>query len=1028
MTDTTVPATLLDEPKPIVTSLCVICGDEGTKSIARMLRSVLVRPAGPMYDEIVIGWNGSDHAAFIKALVDVGCYRPTCEKISTSVVGETIRIAVHEIDVPIVVLRQWWQNNFAVARQQTFDVATGTWRGYLDCDDVIPDPDKPEDLKAIYDCLRDHGIDPGTAPPPDTAPTRPTEVGSHGSLASFVASLDPSINCVVWPYDYTIGGDGVSLERHPRFRLYRWADGWRWMPGEWYHEDVEPTGANVRRPMVNPAAVVRHYPTENVEARTARNRTILQAMVAEVEAGRRPQDPRLFYNLGTYAMQDGDFGAAVAHLTRAIDIADDAALLSTYRTLRASANLKLARYDDAALDAHALTSEWPNHRNGWDALTQIAHAQGRWAAVIRYHNIAAVLPPLSTIDRPVERESHQRVMVVNAYLGMQEFDKAIEFAQQAVEAAPSDALARESLKTAQERKASGSRLGAIIDLAASYAQEGDLTRAKAALRATPPGRQNDPRVVALAEHIKRLYASAPQRMDDAEPLPIFRAPSLWARHVGIAALQHGWTGVYITGRPHPDDLAALDEICPDVNWLVGTDDDADDADGEKCHAHVDVDTAHGAGGVEPGLAPQHIVVIPAPGVPDDPRVDSLSLGELEHEAANVAYSTVTAKLLASPRPASDPPRLIVHVDRDTIVTPGSIDAGAKIAIYAPHWLEPWGPDSLVDTGCGGSEEACIYLARALTDLGAQVTIYGPYGGVGGGYEVRDRIRWRHVDDFNFTGAYDAIIAHRAPWVLTDARSNGKPIWIWHHDHGYPEAETWKQVAPRSNNLFVSAWQRRVLAAAAGVDESTLRGSIIQNGIPAEEFDFGFAPLERNPKAVFYASQPQRGLHNLLRAWRYVVEAEPQAVLRVWYGWQTAEMLARSGQDATIEALQEIDELRPDAKNVQLEGRLPQSRLSPEMLRCGVWAYPCAGAFESEVSCIAGLRAAAAGCIPVFSAVGALPETQPCQDYAVGPDATAKQFAGAHRAMRFAPRTSTASGSPSVPPPATRGSVSPSACS
>ena len=42
---------------PPTVSLCNICGNEGVDGIERLLKSVLEREAGPMFDEVSVYWN-----------------------------------------------------------------------------------------------------------------------------------------------------------------------------------------------------------------------------------------------------------------------------------------------------------------------------------------------------------------------------------------------------------------------------------------------------------------------------------------------------------------------------------------------------------------------------------------------------------------------------------------------------------------------------------------------------------------------------------------------------------------------------------------------------------------------------------------------------------------------------------------------------------------------------------------------------------------------------------------------------------
>lgn len=107
------------------------------------------------------------------------------------------------------------------------------------------------------------------------------------------------------------------------------------------------------------------------------------------------------------------------------------------------------------------------------------------------------------------------------------------------------------------------------------------------------------------------------------------------------------------------------------------------------------------------------------------------------------------------------------------------------------------------------------------------------------------------------------------------------------------------------------------------------------------------PDKKIPKQCLYASSPDRGLDRLLRAWPSVVRACPDATLIVTYGAQDYDVPGVKFLDATEE---EMDELYRTSD---------------------IWAYPCNG---GELYCMTGIKAQAAGCVPVIVPTMALQET------------------------------------------------------
>lgn len=107
------------------------------------------------------------------------------------------------------------------------------------------------------------------------------------------------------------------------------------------------------------------------------------------------------------------------------------------------------------------------------------------------------------------------------------------------------------------------------------------------------------------------------------------------------------------------------------------------------------------------------------------------------------------------------------------------------------------------------------------------------------------------------------------------------------------------------------------------------------------------PGKKVPKQCLYASSPDRGLDTLLRAWPSVLVSHPDATLIVTYGAQLYDIPGVTYLDATE---QEMNELYRTSD---------------------IWAYPCSG---GELYCMTGIKAQAAGCVPVIIPTMALVET------------------------------------------------------
>lgn len=116
---------------------------------------------------------------------------------------------------------------------------------------------------------------------------------------------------------------------------------------------------------------------------------------------------------------------------------------------------------------------------------------------------------------------------------------------------------------------------------------------------------------------------------------------------------------------------------------------------------------------------------------------------------------------------------------------------------------------------------------------------------------------------------------------------------------------------------------------------------------------GYEPLKIYPETkiknqCLYASSPDRGLETLLRIWPKVIAAHPDATLKVTYGAPEY-----------------------DVEGVEFLGNVDEETMNQLYRESDYWTYPCNG---GELQCITGMKAQAAGCIPVIIPVMALQET------------------------------------------------------
>jgi glycosyltransferase involved in cell wall biosynthesis/2-polyprenyl-3-methyl-5-hydroxy-6-metoxy-1,4-benzoquinol methylase len=123
----------------------------------------------------------------------------------------------------------------AAARQRSFELASGRWRGWIDTDDRLPGPEETEALLKLNGRWKP---EMGQRETIDT-------VGEPQSLESMLERVDrefsDQVTCIYAPYLYQRDEHNRALVWQSRERIVKWSDNWRWM--EKSHEVLCPVDA-----------------------------------------------------------------------------------------------------------------------------------------------------------------------------------------------------------------------------------------------------------------------------------------------------------------------------------------------------------------------------------------------------------------------------------------------------------------------------------------------------------------------------------------------------------------------------------------------------------------------------------------------------------------------------------------------------------------------------------------------------------------------------------------------------------------
>jgi glycosyltransferase involved in cell wall biosynthesis len=292
---------------------------------------------------------------------------------------------------------------------------------------------------------------------------------------------------------------------------------------------------------------------------------------------------------------------------------------------------------------------------------------------------------------------------------------------------------------------------------------------------------------------------------------------------------------------------------------------------------------------------------------------------------------------------------------------GSTPKTLGIFTYKVLGCQPWDADS-IKSGITGSEEAVIYIAEKLANLGYQVIVFADPP-AGSPHSLQDANPRYVSTEFNDGTTLDIAIAWRSPDAAQRLKERAKKVYLWPHDtFSHPLTEA--QISGFDDVLWLTNWQREYwMSINPGFSKFT---RIFGNGINPEQF----GPIQErsNPYSCIYSSNYARGLDVLLDIWPKIKQQYPRATLDIYYGWQHWGLLSPEKEIKMRVQLATLASL-----DVRDHGLVSHAELNKAHEQTSLWTYPCTG---WEVFCIAGIRAQYTGTMPVIIEGSALPETAP----------------------------------------------------
>lgn len=277
-----------------------------------------------------------------------------------------------------------------------------------------------------------------------------------------------------------------------------------------------------------------------------------------------------------------------------------------------------------------------------------------------------------------------------------------------------------------------------------------------------------------------------------------------------------------------------------------------------------------------------------------------------------------------------------------------------------------------ETSLGGSESACLGLARALRDRGHDIHIFATHLSPDAAGRDAAGVVWHPIEDFaamNQFIEWDVVCALRQ-FGFFGQNIHARLRLLWNQDLLLPGVG--QQVMSIAWNLdravYVSDYHRQQWEDVQ--PELAPIGWATKNG-----FEASLVPTSavKDPNRIIHISRPERGLAPLLAMWPAFKARNPHATLQVC---RYASMY--DGEGSNVRAMcesfdEQVARVNAEVGGITYLGALNKAQLYQAIAESAVMWYPGIADF-AETSCIAAIEAQANGTPFVGSLKGALAET------------------------------------------------------
>lgn len=284
------------------------------------------------------------------------------------------------------------------------------------------------------------------------------------------------------------------------------------------------------------------------------------------------------------------------------------------------------------------------------------------------------------------------------------------------------------------------------------------------------------------------------------------------------------------------------------------------------------------------------------------------------------------------------------------------------------------------TSLGGSESACLGLARALAARGHDVHVFATKmeEGTSG---IHDGVTWHPaetelIEVLKFASP-DIFISLRMPDIF-GVRPNAKLNILWNQDLLVHHQQVVGRLMDVDVLAYVSEFHRDQWQAKSD-DLKSLTSWVVENGIDlsllpkvSNNLDLADAIASGAPRFI-HITRPERGLDRVLDLWPHIKEMYPLATLKIA---RYSSMYDATGWGQVCAAYdRRVQQVKVKTGGIEYLGELSKPQLYSAISQAHLMLYPNSeiNGF-AETNCIACTESQACGTPFIGSWQGALPET------------------------------------------------------